>query len=297
MRMLKKILIVNSFFLIWILNAEAQQNLSDDSDERFNSIMIESGYTSNTSSFGTFSGNLRQPGISLSTLFASKHNFDLSVYGNAVANSDSSLSETTYETDLQAGYQILLPLKLKIYAAYQHSFYSKNSNLARSRFSDQGSLQLSYEGKIFNPQVTGIYLTGKQNEFMLDAGTAFNFEIDHFPFRSSSILIFPGADLMMGKLQFYNEYLLQQYQSHPLLFLRYYRYRKQLSSQEIMNLLKEEKKFTATSLSFSLPVSFSMGNWLVTGSAYAVKPLNQPIFMNTNWMFYFSGNLSYTINW
>jgi len=263
---------------------------------QFNSMMLGADYSSNNSTYGNVNTDVSQPNYSGIISFTSKYGLDASCTYTRVANSDTSFSSTTWETDLEAGYRVHLPFKLYLYGSYARFIFSDNTATIQSEFKNQFELDAGYEGRYWNPVLTGFYLTGSQNEFMLNVQNSFVFSLDNFPFRNTTLLLQPEADLMFSNQQFYNEYLLQQVREHPWYYLwKWKRYG--LTKEDIIRKLESEKKFTYTSFMMTVPVSWMAGNFMVTGGISALKPLQQPSFLDDSWVLMMNVTLSYIFMW
>jgi hypothetical protein len=287
--------VVVGFSELASLSAQSEQEGATN-ETSVNSFFIQSGYISNTSSFGTFNTEVKQPSFSANMGFESSHHFNLGFGYMAINNSDDSLKDRTHEFDLSVGYEYSLPLKLFLYGYYMHSFFSENSSLIRSGYKDELDLDLGYDGKWIAPLISATYLPADKSEFLLNAGTSFNLETENFPVKKSSLVFMPGINLQMGKLQFYNEYLIDQFRQFPSLYI-YYRRRLHMTNEQIKELLLEDKHFTLTSMDLSCPINLEIGNWTLSGSINAVKPFNQPSFIGNDWVFYYSASIEWMINW
>jgi hypothetical protein len=277
---------------------EAQdQGKVKPSQSEMNTIFIQAVYGSKTGTFGTFENEADQPSLAGTLTYITPFNLDINLQQYAINNSDDSLKHVTCETDLSMGYKQYFGKKFYAYGTFLHSFYSANSSEVRAQFTDQAGIETGYEGKYLNPVISGTMLFGEQREFILDLQQIFQFELFSSSSGNASLTILPSADLMMGKLQFYNEYLLQQYMDHPWRFVYYYHVRQNMTRAEIESMLKTEKKFTASNLNLSLPVTLSVGNWLLTATANAVKPFNQPEIIGNDWIFYFTASAGYMLSW
>ncbi len=72
---------------------------------------------------------------------------------------------------------------------------------------------------------------------------------------------------------------------------------KKLPKNEVLNgltTLSNETKFTLTSIGLTLPISYYIGNVTLNFTISAYKPINQPVYMDTNWVTYSTFGVSYT---
>ncbi len=125
-----------------IISNSNKLNTTGTNDD-LSTIMISFDYSSNTNTFGNFNQFIRQPSYSPSINFFSKINLDIGLTRYSVANSDDSLTSSTYELDMNIGYNIyLFKDKVLLYPGYSRFFYSKNSGSLKSMFSDNIQLRV-----------------------------------------------------------------------------------------------------------------------------------------------------------
>ncbi|MFN8208796.1 MAG: hypothetical protein U0T82_15520 [Bacteroidales bacterium] len=292
--------LVRSMLFIVVLfpsKLAAQGKPAEDPRLKLNTLYMQASYFSKTGTFGTFESEVDQPSISGTITYTTPFNLDLNFQQYAIKNSDDSLKEVTYETDISIGYKQYFGKKIYAYGTYMHSFYSSNSSGIRSQFTDQAGIEAGFEGRYLNPSVSGIVMFGAEPEILLDLQHIFQFDLFTSRSGNTSLSVLPAADLMMGRLQFYNDYLLQQYRNHPWRFIYYYHVRQNMSRAEIEDMLETEKKFAVSSLNLSLPVTMTAGNWILTVSANFLKPFNQPEILGNDWIFYFTGSAGYMLSW
>jgi len=262
----------------------------------FNSILISADYSSDNIVYGNLNTNVSQPCFSSVFSYASRSGMEATAGYSLIDNSDTSLNKATHQFDFTLGYRFSFPLDLYLSGSYTRFFYSKNTTTLRSTFDHQMELDAGYSGKFADVSASAFYLIGNTGEFFLSLQNSYNFSIDNFPFRNVSTGFMPGVFTILSSQQFYNEYLLNLFLQHPV----YYMYRWRLmgyTKEQIKAMLLEEKKFTFTSFMASVPVCFSWKNFMLTGGITFLKPLNQPSFINDNWVVMYNFNLSYMLLW
>lgn len=262
----------------------------------FNSIIVSADYASDNVVYGNLNTTVSQPCFSSIFSFASRSGMEATAGYSLIANSDTSLNKATHQFDFTLGYRFRFPLDLYLSASYTRFFYSKNTTTLRSDYDHQMEVDAGYSGQVADVSASAFYLIGTSGEFFLSLQNSYNFSIDDFPFRNVSTTFLPGVFTILSSQQFYNEYLLNQFLQHPI----YYMYRWRLmgyTKEEIKQMLLAEKKFTFTSFMATVPVSFSWKNVMLTGGITFLKPLNQPSFVNDNWVVMYNFNLSYMLLW
>jgi len=262
----------------------------------FNSIVLSTEYSSDNIVFGNLNTTVSQPCFSSVFSYTSRGGMEATAGYSLIDNSDTSLNKPTHQFDFTLGYRFSFPLDLYLSGSYTRFFYSKNTTTFRSTYDHQMELDAGYSGKFVDASASAFYLIGNTGEFFLSFQNSYNFSIDNFPFRNVSTGFLPGVFTILSSQQFYNEYLLNQFLQHPYYYL--YRWRlKDYTKEEIKAMLLAEKKFTFTSFMASIPVCFSWRNLMLTGGISFLKPLNQPSFINDNWVVMYNFNLSFMFLW
>ena len=287
-------------FLLSIFSAcsvlAASPTIQQPDSVTFNSILVSADYASDNIVYGNLNTTVSQPCFSSVFSYTSRSGMEATAGYSLIDNSDTSLNKATHQYDFTLGYRFSFPLDLYLSGSYTRFFYSKNTTTLRSTFDHQMELDAGYSGKFADVSASAFYLIGNTGEFFLSLQNSYNFSIDNFPFRNVSTGFMPGVFTILSSQQFYNEYLLNQFLQHPV----YYMYRWRLmgyTKEQIKAMLLEEKKFTFTSFMATVPVCFSWKNFMLTGGATFLKPLNQPSFTDDNWVVMYNFNLSYMLLW
>lgn len=312
------------FFLLPCCNftLAAQLTLEKDSS-KFNSLMLGADYSSNTSTFGRFSSLSQQPSYSAYASYYSQYGFSLGLSSVAIANSDSFATNFSYEYDLNLGYDYLLGKYFTASTTYNHFFYSSNSNSLKSLYTDEFYLGLKYNSKRMFGSIGGYYLMGDYNEWMNDAHAGLNFEIKNVFFRNHSIAISPEIGTILSNQKYYNQYAYQNYWylfrtavQYPELTvgelrnspgkypLNWYLLRrkpqiwknfKDLDQDLVISeLFTAKSKFNFSSVSFTLPIYYNVGNFSINLSYTVSVPLNIPEYMDQTALSYFSAGIYYS---
>lgn len=214
------------------------------------------------------------------------------------ANSNSLKSEFTdyFQVDLNAevkwwytsvstGYiignsnQLIIIPQTGVYIQFDH-ILSKNNSLTfqpsvSCDFNNQDYYNSYYSKKyLFLKPYTNRSSAGTIREFLTDYSNGFK----DFNKLTSALL---------------KEYFNRFFQNHP-----YYleNMKKLPQNEELMNLIEQtsnDKKFTITSLGLTLPVYYYIGNLVFNFTFSAFKPINQPDYLDSDWVTYSSLGVSY----
>ncbi len=294
---------------------------SEDST-KINSLITGFDFSSNTSSFGRFNSSIQQPSYSLYASFFSKKGFNLGVSGYTIGNTDSTATEFTQQVNLNLGYDLNFGNYFSLSASYTHFLYSKNSFSLNSIYKDEFSTGLDFNKGKFYSNASIYYLTGDRNEFMNSASLGFNFDIQNVFFKNHSISISPDLSAIWSNQDYYNQYAFKTYwylylfaqrrppltvqklYDNPELFSRLWNFLnnrpgklKEFSKLDkdlvISDLFKVQSKYNLSSVSFSLPVYYNIGNFSVNIIYSVTLPMNVPDYLDNAAIHNFSAGLIY----
>jgi hypothetical protein len=278
---------------------------------KFNSMLFSVDYENNTSLLGISSNEIKQPFLATSSTFFSRWGADLSVVGYLVDNSDESYEDLTGELDLIIGYTWEPTKYLSIYPSYSHFFYSSNSGLLKSLFSDDLRLDADFNYKFFNLGLSAGYFMGSQSTFYAALYNYYTIDLQRFIFRGLSLSIQPGIDANLGSYEYLNLYYLdklKQNESFYTYLLTYPAIRRYVLFQMRQNpgLTKEEvldeylrevaqDDFKFTSLCINLPFYFILGDFGINIGLSAMVPLGMPDYLSDEVQFFFNIGISYSL--
>ena len=316
---MKTFILVTSAILVLKLQCIARGSGSYilPEDTLNSSVFLSFYYSSNTNTFGRFSQFVKQPSYSPSLTYFSRYGFDISGTGYWIENSDDSLSRTTSELDLSAGYYFEVISNLTLYAGYSHFFYNEKSNTLKSEFTDNISLYTYYQLKKFHSGVSANYLLGSSNTFYFTVHNSLTLSREKVFMRNSSIYFYPGIDISFSTQQYYVNYFWESLNAssslrnflreNPDIRTRYFDLQitnPDLTNTEILNIIsqdfiEEKEEFRLSNIGLYFPVSYWAGNFILDFTLLTYFPVNQPDYFDDNIQVYFNLGISYfiDINW
>lgn len=306
--LLTALIICFSFFSVLVQDNPSQLDVGLD-------------FTSNTNTYGRFNADKIQPSLSPYLFYTSPIGLTLGSTAIFVGKSDSTLKKTTSELDLSVGYLLsFFDDKLTIYPSFTKFFYSKNSESMKSVFNSQTSLDISYTYKWLTISVNGALLRGDINDYSLNPSIYGSFEFENFFFQNDALIIEPNLNANFGNQEYYTlidskkldriilnkgNIKLKDLRKNSLLHIALNKYI-DLSKEDPNKTLKEiletyfstsENEFNLTSLTVTLPVTYTLGNYSTTLAISASKPQNAPKGYDTDITFYYTVSLAYSFTW
>lgn len=287
--------------------------------------MVGLDYSGNTSSFGRYSGLAKQPSFSGYSLFYSKYGLYAGLSSMMIGNSDSTATAYTNQYDINLGYDQEVGKFLTLSAAYSHFFYSRNSYSIQSLYKNEFQMGVNLNVGNAYSNISAYYLTGDFNEWMGSGQLGYNFEWANVFFKDHTLSISPEVGIMMGNQKYYNQYAYRNYwyfykiaQRFPTLtagdliespgnypgmwkFLnKFPPFRENFYKLDrdvvLWDLFQTENKFNVSSISMTLPVYYTLGNFMLNLSYSLSIPLNLPEYMDDSAISYFSAGISYTFS-
>lgn len=175
--------------------------------------------------------------------------------------------------------QLIIIPQTGVNIQFEHFLGKKNSLTFQpsvsSDFSNQDYFNLYYSKKyLFLKPYINRNPTGTISDFLTDYANDFK-ESNKLP-----------AEVLKA---YFNKF----FTNHP----RYLAKMKKLPQNAVLdNLTKisNESKFTLTSIGFTLPVYYYIGNLAFNFTISTYKPINQPDYLDSNWVTYSSFGVSYT---
>lgn len=320
MRYLITVLAVFSAFPV--LTVSGQNSVKEQDSLQSNTIISGFDFSSNTSTFGRFSGVSNQPSYSAYATYFTPFGLNAGISAIALNNSDTTASKFSYEYDLTLGYDLTLTKYLATSVNYTHFIYSANSNSVKSLYSDLFQLNLDFTLSKFYTTASVYYVTGTYNEVMTSLEAGYNFEFTDVLIKNSNFSISPSISAMAGNQEYYSEYayktywylylyaqkypdytvndlrtnsprVLERIQNRPW---RWKNFQKLDGDLVISSLFEAEKKFTLTSATFNLPVYYSVGNFMFNVSYSITFPLNLPSYLDDSPVQYISAGIAYSLD-
>jgi hypothetical protein len=261
---------------------------------RYHMLDLGIDYLNNTDLYGQFNSFSIQPAWSASAILTTKCGLDGSLLSMIIENSDTTYQKSSYETDIQAGYQVSFLKFFSFRPSFAYFIHSANSSSIKAYYSSQVEADLSYDFKWFTGKLSALYLQGESNVFFLSLQHNFSIELNDVFARGNVLFIMPGAELNFSDQQFYNETLLHTVSRYPRWFL----YLKlKYPHLQWADIILEEQRFVPTSLGLNLPITYMAGPISFNFTISAYKPLNQPYFIDSNWTWMYDAGISYTFVW
>lgn len=307
---------------------KAEDNASDTTADEARSILsLGTSYYTNTISFGTINSLIVEPSYSVNLSYYGKKGVFLSAAALLIGNSDSTSSHTTSEYDLGIGYQLNFLKYFTITPSFIHYFYSKSSNSFKSGVNNSLLLDVNANVKWWSIGVNGGYSWGKIEDFYTSVTTNAVITFNNVFSKGNTLTIQPTGALNFGNWNYYNFYGARAYrflsnfaENHPNITagqlidfynsnsklpvvqrmkdnaVLYKRVKKLSSNQNLADLFKKNPQFTLSSFTLSLPVSYSIKDLTINLGVSAGKPLNEPRYISSDWVTYFSFGLIYSFN-
>jgi hypothetical protein len=301
------------------------------SDKRMSFIMVGSDYSSNVNSLGRVNDINPQPSLSAYASWFSAYNFDVSMTGYNVWNSDSSYTHPTQELDLVIGYTLPITKWLEARSSYSKYFYSDGSNSIRSGYSNLIDLTLSSEVKWWWLDAGCGYTFGGIEEFYSSAQTGVTIEFDNLFHRNHMLTLQPSFDVLFSNIDYYDLNMMQDYwflynygeknpdgtiadlykdlaspttpnvrvlksflTKHPVIAKRM----QQLPADLVVSdIFEPNRSFELSTIGFTLPVYYSINNFDINLVYSIYKPVNQPSYVDASWINYMSLGASYLFGW
>lgn len=274
-------------------------------------LMFSADYASNSEVLGTFSNAAPQPSWSPSVSFLSKWGVDFSLNAYAIGNSDDSLENYTGELDLMLGYNFKPVKGLIIYPSYTRFLHTGNSNAMKSIFRNDFHLDVDYTWKFINLGVSAGYFTGQQHTFYMALHNSYQISFNRIFSKNDALSVQPGVDFNFGDYEYLNLYYLESLENNRTYLyylmlnpvIRRYVYEERqnhpsLSREDILIAYLEDRagdQTKLTSVGFSLPVSYMIGNFSLNVGIYAYLPVNQPDYLGSDVQFFYNIGISYLI--
>lgn len=298
--------------------------------DKFSSLIVGFDYTSFATTDSRLNDTVRQPMYSPYVSFYSKHGVLLSANFNLTGNSDSSLRKSTYSLNLTAGYEWKIGNEITISPSYSHTVYGSKTMLLNRLFFNYADIAVTYDLKNWSTSLSGSYQWGEISDWLMNLKTGYSFTIAGIFSKKDVLLIQPGISAQFTNPNYYSKLFsfLNTYTSNKpnaklgrlvydiynfqdrspyLIELRQtlrgnndlaYMIRDYMpSGVELSTILSSNDRFTATSATVSLPVSYIIGNFTASISISLYRTMNQPVYLENQWYTYISGGLNYAINW
>ncbi len=283
----------------------------------YNSLFFTFDYSTQTKTFGVINDDVKQPNYSAGIGFFSKHNFDISVQSTFTKNADTSFTKTSIEIDFMAGYSFRPNENFTIYPSYTHIEYKKSISPLLSAFSDIAQLSLYYDKGVYFGGLSSNVLFGDKNMFYLSMQNALGVYFDDFLFKNSLLSIQLEFDVIFSDKNYYNKIIYDLWNQEEFLSwvdeefpLRTYlvvrsgveNYGLDATKEWFHTTLNENDKsvfgpsYNITSLSFMLPVYYSVGQFMFNFTTFLVIPTTTTSFYKQNTQLLFNVGIAYNLN-
>lgn len=291
----------------------AQKDTTSSGDKPTLSLGTE--YTSNNNAFGNVNSYVSQPTYKSSVSYKTKKGFELIFSPIFVGNSDSTNTKFTSEYDLGATYTLNAGKVFSITPAFTHYWYSQSSTTLNSGFSNNATLTSSLSVKWWGTSVAVGYGWGQTRDFTIAPTTNATIDINNFLGADNTLEIQPTAGLTLNRNELKNlndskklKGLDEFIKLHPTLtvsdFLtstdpaivtwrtdhpavvssitkKYQKMqskgsgKKEKTSVILADLLAPKSKFGIASINLSLPISYSIKNFTISGNFQYNIPNNK----------------------
>ena len=191
---------------------------SVDSDEKFSSLIIGFDYSNNATTDSRLNNLVNQASFYPYLSFYGKHGVYLNGGFNYIANSDSSLSKSTYSIDLVLGYDIKIGKKLTITPSYSHIFYDSHTMLLNKLYADYIDLSATIEIGNWNSVFSANYKWGKIEDWNFSVKTSYAISIEKIFTKKDLIIIQPGVSVCFNNPNYYTKlfsFLNEYIKTHP----------------------------------------------------------------------------------
>jgi len=315
-----KIFFLTGIFALFLGHlSKAQQAAKDSAVEAQSTIEATIDYAGDSGFFGIYTNLVKQPILGTSVAYYGKKGLFLYTTGYLTGNSDPTLSKSTSELDLIAGWNFyFLDDAITLAPNYGHFFYSGGSNTAKSMFSAEFGLSASGNFNWFRPDITFDYLFGKSKSPNLNLTTAFHLEVQDLLAEGNTFELDPSVGTNFGDNSFY--YRLSNLNFNSLSPLRA-KYGDKITIKELLalNAIANKKQIdkqlaqlnpTATlgdvfsytptnqfnSVDLIFPVRYSIKNLTLNSGLTISFPVNIPSFVSSSTRIFFSAGMSYAFD-
>ncbi len=300
------------------------------SQDKFSSLIVGFDYSSFATTDSRLNDTVHQPVYSPYVSFYSKHGLFVSANYNLTGNSDSSLRKSTYSLNLTVGYEWKIGNAITISPSYTHTFYDSKTMLLNRLYSNYADITATYDLTNWSTSLSGSYQWGKISDWLMNLKTSYSFTIAGIFSKKDVLLIQPGVSAQFTNPNYYSKlfsflnaytsnkpnaklgrlvydiYNIQDRSSYLIDLRQTLRANHDLAYMvrdymptgiELSTILSSNNRFTVTSTTVSLPVSYIIGNFTAGISVSLYRTMNQPVYLENQWYTYISGGLNYAINW
>ena len=242
-----------------------------------------------------------------------KNGLEFTLSPSFLGNKDSVQTTYSGELDLILGYQWDINEKASIYGGYTHMFYTDKTDEIRTAVTNNMELNFDYYGKLYATGISINYLFGKKGTLYLTYRNGLNFDFDNVFIKESILSVSPEIDLDFTNKNFYNEFIYDRFvildflewmdNSYPQLsdwavrsiILRGLDETKTIVKNAIENNNPAMfgENYTFTSVNLLLPVMFTIKNFSLNLSAFAVIPLYDSDFYTPETQFFYNAGITY----
>ena len=286
-------------------------SFESDSTKKYTFLDLGTSYVNNNNQAGQFSNLEVQPAWSAMASLTTKSGFDLSLNYYLIQNSDSSFSKPTSSANLDLGYSFDFLKNFSLRFALNHTFQPTNTGALTKGYDNSLYANLGYNYDWITGGLGSTYMLGNRipnksrlNSLSFSWSNNLSLDIDNFIKEDNSLSFQPGFSLGVSDQKLYNDYLLTALTSGEggKIIAKLMKKRPKLTLAQAITILKAKivkgQKLQATSFGLNMPIVYSLGDYTITLTPSAYKPLNQPAeLVDTSWKFTLELSVIYAFTW
>lgn len=308
--------------LLFCFSGKAQDNTTpkkESKEESVSSIEATVDYTGDSGFYGVYNNLVKQPTLGSTVAYYGKKGIFLLANGYVIGNSNPTLSKSTEELDLAAGWNFFFyGDAITLAPNFAHFFYSNGSTTAKSMFTNEFGLSASGDFNWFRPAATFDYLFGTSKSANLNLTIAFHLEANDMLAKDNIFEFEPSAGANYGDNSFY--YRLSNLNFKSISSLRA-QYGDKITIKELLTLsvvknspkienqlrklsqnatLGEIFSYTPSnqinSVEFIFPVKYIIKNLTINSALNISLPMNIPDFITSQTHVFLTAGISYSFD-
>jgi hypothetical protein len=289
---------------------ESPDSDSVDSAKKYTYLDLGTSYINNNNFAGQFSNVEVQPAWTASASLNMKSGFDASLNYSLIQNSDTTFTKATSNADLQIGYSLDLLKYFNLRFSVIHTFQPKNSSSLKKGYDNSLSAGLGYDFTWLTGNLSSTYMLGnktanktKLNSLSCIWANNLLINIQNFLDENNSLSFQPGFEIVASDQRLYNDYLLTALSENPKpIIAKLLKKRPNLTVARAIAILKAKtisgQKFQTSSFGLNMPLVLILGDYTITLTPSAFKPLNQPVeLVDSSWKFTIELGVIYSFSW
>jgi hypothetical protein len=267
------------FFQIFISIGSPDNHKDENpSDSISRTLMISLEYGSDKTFLGRSAGE-KQTYISPYIYYEAPSGFFTSIWRYRILSPYNRWDET----DLTAGWELILSKKIHLFLSYKHRRFNEESRLLQAGLNNNLEFLFERRSKIIQMKLYLDYDFGKSklpNDYSVTGELGHEFIFENLLTKNKDAFrINPSAAVTAGTLNFYRFHI-KNLKERPSL---------QNLSYEV------NTKFTWTGIELALPLQYDIGRFSIEASPHYSIPLNQPKVFDSTPYFYVTSSLSFFI--